>query len=157
VSSRSPDQKVISVSLPQALLEDIDRRANSLDLPRSKYLTLLAQKDLRELGPVAIYSHEAEEAREVELTQEAYEFLKAAVPQLEEWDKHRREGTPMPEPGPAPSVTLQELWQRFLDERQAIMVHKWIESEKAGQDIGTEQAIRDWLKLSSVAPPPPPQ
>jgi hypothetical protein len=147
-----PGAKVISVSLPQVLLDDIDRRAQALGLPRSKYLTLLAQRDLRDLGPLTIYGSEAQKAEQVELTEEAFEFLKAAVPQLEEWEKHRRDGTPLPKPGPSPSATLQELWQRFLQERESIMVHKWIESEKAGEDIGTERAIRDWLKLT---PPPP--
>jgi len=51
VNIRPAGQKTISVSLPQTLVEDIDRRADSLELPRSKYLKLLAQRDLRELGP----------------------------------------------------------------------------------------------------------
>jgi hypothetical protein len=147
-----PGAKVISVSLPQALLDDIDRRAQALGLPRSKYLTLLAQRDLHELGPLTIYGQDAEKAEEVELTEEAFDFLKAAIPQLEVWEKHRRDGTPLPKAAPSPSATLQELWQRFLDERESIMVHKWIESQKAGEDIGIERAIRDWLQLN---PPPP--
>jgi len=53
-------------------------------------------------------------------------------------------------PGRA-SVRLEKLWQQFLEERQSIMVHKWIESQKAGHDIGMEQAILDWLRLN---PPP---
>ncbi|MBF0122484.1 MAG: hypothetical protein HQL21_03610 [Candidatus Omnitrophica bacterium] len=28
--------------------------------------------------------------------------------------------------------------------------HKWLESEKAGQDIGMEKATRDWLVLHSI-------
>lgn len=37
------------------------------------------------------------------------------------------------------------LYQDFLAEREEIMKHKWIESEKAGHDIGFEQALTDWI------------
>jgi hypothetical protein len=37
------------------------------------------------------------------------------------------------------------LYQRFLDEREEILKHKWIESEKAGMDIGFECALLDWV------------
>ena len=33
----------------------------------------------------------------------------------------------------------------FLDEREEILKHKWIESEKAGYDIGFERALLDWI------------
>ena len=29
--------------------------------------------------------------------------------------------------------------------REELLRHKWIESEKAGYDIGAEQALIDWL------------
>ena len=32
-----------------------------------------------------------------------------------------------------------------LREREEILKHKWIESEKAGYDIGFEQALTDWI------------
>ncbi|MBM3857956.1 MAG: DUF4032 domain-containing protein [Verrucomicrobia bacterium] len=35
-------------------------------------------------------------------------------------------------------------YQSFLEERDEILRHKWIESEKAGHDIGFEQALFDW-------------
>jgi hypothetical protein len=38
------------------------------------------------------------------------------------------------------------LYQRFLDEREEILKHKWIESEKRGYDIGFEWALLDWAK-----------
>lgn len=38
------------------------------------------------------------------------------------------------------------LYQEFLAERQEILRHKWIESEKAGQDIGFERALMDWIR-----------
>ncbi len=33
------------------------------------------------------------------------------------------------------------LYKEFLAEREEILRHKWIESEKAGQDIGFERAL----------------
>jgi hypothetical protein len=38
------------------------------------------------------------------------------------------------------------LYQEFLAERDEILRHKWIESEKSGQDIGFERALLDWIK-----------
>ena len=37
------------------------------------------------------------------------------------------------------------LYQQFLKEREEILKHKWIESEKAGQDIGFERALLSWV------------
>lgn len=37
------------------------------------------------------------------------------------------------------------LYREFLAERQEILRHKWIESEKAGYDIGFERALLDWI------------
>ena len=37
------------------------------------------------------------------------------------------------------------LYKEFLAEREEILKHKWIESEKAGHDIGFEQALTDWI------------
>ncbi len=37
------------------------------------------------------------------------------------------------------------LYRRFQAEREEILKHKWIESEKAGRDIGFEQALTDWI------------
>ncbi len=38
------------------------------------------------------------------------------------------------------------LYQEFLAEREEILRHKWIESEKAGMDIGFERALLDWIR-----------
>ena len=38
------------------------------------------------------------------------------------------------------------LYKEFLAERDEIMKHKWIESEKAGYDIGFERALLDWIR-----------
>jgi hypothetical protein len=37
------------------------------------------------------------------------------------------------------------LYKEFLAERAEILKHKWIESEKAGRDIGFEKALLDWV------------
>ncbi|MCX7867067.1 hypothetical protein [Limisphaera sp. VF-2] len=37
------------------------------------------------------------------------------------------------------------LYREFQAEREEILKHKWIESEKAGYDIGFERALTDWI------------
>jgi hypothetical protein len=37
------------------------------------------------------------------------------------------------------------LYREFQAEREEILRHKWIESEKVGRDIGFEQALTDWI------------
>lgn len=37
------------------------------------------------------------------------------------------------------------IYREFEAERAEIMRHKWIESEKAGHDIGFEAALTDWI------------
>jgi hypothetical protein len=37
------------------------------------------------------------------------------------------------------------LYREFQAEREEILKHKWIESEKAGRDIGFERALTDWI------------
>ena len=37
------------------------------------------------------------------------------------------------------------LYRKFMEEREEILKHKWIESEKAGQDIGFEKALLSWV------------
>lgn len=42
-------------------------------------------------------------------------------------------------------VRNSTLYREFQAEREEILKHKWIESEKAGYDIGFEQALTDWI------------
>ncbi|HEX8373174.1 MAG TPA: hypothetical protein VF585_10370 [Chthoniobacterales bacterium] len=37
------------------------------------------------------------------------------------------------------------LYREFLAEREEILRHKWIESEKCGHDIGFEKALLEWI------------
>ena len=38
------------------------------------------------------------------------------------------------------------LYQEFLAEREGILRHKWLESERLGHDIGFERALLDWIR-----------
>jgi hypothetical protein len=42
-------------------------------------------------------------------------------------------------------VRSSVLYREFQAEREEILKHKWIESEKAGYDIGFERALTDWI------------
>lgn len=44
-----------------------------------------------------------------------------------------------------PLVRNSSLYKEFLAEREEILRHKWLESEKAGHDIGFEKALLDWI------------
>jgi len=37
------------------------------------------------------------------------------------------------------------LYQQYLAEREEVLRHKWLESERAGCDIGFERALMDWI------------
>jgi hypothetical protein len=36
------------------------------------------------------------------------------------------------------------LYREFLAEREEVLRHKWLESEKVGRDIGLERAMVSW-------------
>ena len=50
------------------------------------------------------------------------------------------------EPTNSEIVMRSSLYQEFLAERNEILKHKWLESEKAGTDIGFERALLDWIR-----------
>jgi hypothetical protein len=50
-----------------------------------------------------------------------------------------------PNPEPSDLVKNSVLYKEFLAEREEILKHKWLESEKAGHDIGFEKALLDWI------------
>lgn len=52
-------------------------------------------------------------------------------------DSHSKDGNDL--------VKNSSLYREFQAEREEILKHKWIESEKAGYDIGFEQALTDWI------------
>ncbi len=48
-------------------------------------------------------------------------------------------------PGDNELIRNSSLYHEFQAERQEIINHKLLESEKAGYDIGFEQALTDWI------------
>ena len=144
VKERSPEQTAISVSLTKEQLVQIDARADSLNLPRSRYLVLVAQHDIARGGPLTIVTQEeTQTSTPVEFTPAALDFLKLAVPALTQYqDNHGQ----CPEPEVAETIARTELWEFFLKQRDQILKDKWIQSSNAGYDIGMERAIRHWLQ-----------
>ena len=61
-------------------------------------------------------------------------------------DENRNQAEP-PEPVTAGSGFLKgsTLYREFQAEREEIMRHKWLESEKAGFDVGFDRALTDWV------------
>ncbi len=53
---------------------------------------------------------------------------------------------PHENPGNRDFVKQSSLYQEFLAEREEILKHKWIESERLGYDIGFERALLDWIR-----------
>ncbi|HTL67585.1 MAG TPA: hypothetical protein VL200_07980 [Lacunisphaera sp.] len=54
--------------------------------------------------------------------------------------------TQEPNGGSREFVKQSSLYQEFLAEREEILKHKWIESERLGYDIGFERALLDWIR-----------
>jgi len=52
---------------------------------------------------------------------------------------------PSPQNDQGQFVKDSALYKELLAERAEILKHKWIESEKAGKDIGFERALLDWI------------
>lgn len=166
VRERSSEQTAISVSITKDLLAQIDARTTSLGLTRSRYIAILAQQDIAKGGPLLIATHDkSQPVPPIELTPEALDFLKLAVPALTQYqDSHGQ----CPEPEVSEPISQSELWQYFLKQRDQILKDKWIGSRNAGYDIGMERAIRDWLQTNQIlwatpeddaedpTPPPPP-
>ena len=46
---------------------------------------------------------------------------------------------------PGDLLKNSSLYREFQAELEEILRHKWIESEKAGYDIGFERALTDWI------------
>jgi hypothetical protein len=44
----------------------------------------------------------------------------------------------------SPQPLKPEPYQEFLAEREELLKHKWLMSEKAGEDVGFEVALSDW-------------
>lgn len=53
---------------------------------------------------------------------------------------------PEPDSSSRDFVKQSSLYQEFLAEREEILRHKWLESERLGYDIGFERALLDWIR-----------
>lgn len=42
-------------------------------------------------------------------------------------------------------------YREFLADREDLLRHKWLMSEKAGRDVGIEVALLDWVENCRVA------
>ena len=159
VKLRSQDQTAISVSITRDLLIRIDNRAAELGLTRSRYIAVVAQIDIAKGGPLTIPTQGAvQPAAPVELTPEVTEFLKLAVPILNQYqDSHGQ----CPAPQVPETIAESEIWPFFVKQRDQILKDKWNSSCAAGYDIGMERAIREWLQRNYLvwAPtdPEPPE
>ena len=144
IKERSKGQTAVSISLPKELLDQIDLRAGALGLPRSQYLALVARKDIMMGGAFVIPTADATKPpKQIDLTDEAIEFLKIAIPALIEYERDPAQAA---NPVTPDSLADSELWEYFLKERQEILRYKWLESEKVMSDIGIDRAIREWLQ-----------
>ncbi len=56
------------------------------------------------------------------------------------------DNSPKPNEPSRDFVKQSSLYQEFLAEREEILRHKWIESERLGHDIGFERALLDWIR-----------
>ena len=52
-----------------------------------------------------------------------------------------------PMPDAAKKIRPEDLYPMFLAEREEILRHKWIESERLGRDVGFEQALTEWTSV----------
>ena len=43
------------------------------------------------------------------------------------------------------SIYNSSIYKEFLEEREEVLKHKWLESEKKGYDIGYSAALIDWI------------
>jgi len=59
--------------------------------------------------------------------------------------EHSRRQMPAIQEDKSRFVKNSVLYKEFIAEREEILKHKWIESEKAGKDIGFEKALLDWI------------
>ena len=49
------------------------------------------------------------------------------------------------------SFNNSSLYKEYRAELDEILKHKWIESEKAGKDIGWDRALLDWIMNHKAA------
>jgi len=155
LKDRASDQTAVSISLPRAILAQIDGRARDLGVGRSRYLVWLAQHDLAKGGELTVPLRQnlppltpPEPPLPLDDPEELAKFLKFAIPALESFGRNLNNPAGAEATAP-PSETDADaaVWEFFLEEREEILKLKWIESEKATHDIGWERAIQIWMQI----------
>jgi hypothetical protein len=147
------------------LLREIDARADRLGIPRSQYLALIARRDILIGGSLTLADADsAHPPKQIVHTDEVVEFLKLALPALIEHEQALKNAGPQPPPLDLEipeSLSDKAFWLDVLDQLDEILNYKWIESERAGFDIGMDRGIREWLHKHytawAAAHPPPAQ
>ena len=52
---------------------------------------------------------------------------------------------------PPEEESARSAYREYLAEREAILQHKWLLSQKTGHDVGFEAALTDWAHHHHVA------
>jgi len=99
----------------------------------------IAQIDIARGGPITI---PAQNQSRPELTPEALEFLEYAIPAAQQFQDNPGQ---RPAPVVPESLAETELWKFFLKQRDHILKLKWRSSSSAGQNIGMERPVIEWL------------
>ena len=78
-------------------------------------------------------------------TRTAFRYMVDGRTRILTLNQHRRMDTTETDENSTSLVKNSVLYKEFLAEREEILRHKWIESEKVGHDIGFEKALLDWI------------
>ena len=73
-------------------------------------------------------------------------MLSFKQPTVRAFSSDRTTATNTESPDPPDFGGRSTLYREFLAEREEILRHKWIESEKQGCDVGFEHALVDWIR-----------
>ncbi|MCX6892854.1 MAG: hypothetical protein NTX51_15255 [Verrucomicrobia bacterium] len=149
MKERSPENTSVCISLDKALLAEIDKRAKSHGLPRSRYLALIARHAVTAKGGAPLPTPAAPESPQpLDLTAAVYDFLLLAIPALADFESRKQaEQVLGTAPEPPEEIAESRLWRFFLLERDEILRHKYLRSEALREDIGLQRAIKEWLQL----------
>jgi hypothetical protein len=93
----------------------------------------------------------AQNESQPELTPEALEFLKYAIPAAQLFQEKPDQ---CPEPVVPESVANIDLWKFFRKQRGKILDLKWCTSSNLQQGIGMERAMLEWLHQHPAFWPP---
>lgn len=145
-SPAAEEPQKITVVIPAKTLQTVDERIKTLDsnVSRSQYFVLLAERDLRDRGPLLIFDKLAQPEKPMELSPLDYTVMLFAIAEMMDYEMDLEGRADIPKP--PPNIRKLPVWQRLMKERNEILRYKWLESQKRGYDIGIEAAVRDFLQ-----------